>query len=145
MEVDEGSLLLSSTEVCRRADVTFRQLDYLIRCGILTPAREARGSGTQRRFTATDLLAVWVAGRLGRMGAPSCVKAGAVAAVCAMDDPGAEALLVVDPDGVAQLLTNAEVRRRLEVGDFNGVLRLLSDNWTLMLPPSGLDFSPDLW
>lgn len=145
MEVDDRSLLLSTVEVCRRAGVSYRQLDYWIRCGILTPAREARGSGSARRFTATDLLAVWVAGRLGRMGVPACVKAGAVAAVCALDDPSVEVLLVVDHDGAAQLLSNAEVRQRLEAGDYNGVLRLLSDNWTLMLPPSALDFTPDVW
>lgn len=44
--------LLSSTDVCREAGLTYRILDYWIRCGVIQPHRGATGSGSRREFTA---------------------------------------------------------------------------------------------
>jgi hypothetical protein len=59
----------SSIEVCRLAGVTYRVLDYLIRCGHLRPA-ELRdlGSGAVRRFSAEDLGVVWALGSFRAVG-----------------------------------------------------------------------------
>lgn len=42
--------LLRSSEVCRLAGVTYRQLDYMIRTGQVQAALPAEGSGTVRYF-----------------------------------------------------------------------------------------------
>jgi DNA-binding transcriptional MerR regulator len=43
--------------VCSLAGITYRQLDYWARTGLLRPSiADARGSGTQRVYSYTDLL-----------------------------------------------------------------------------------------
>lgn len=76
---------LSSPEVCTRAGCTYRQLDYWVRHGAITPTVAANGSGSQRRFTETDLVAVRVATRLSLLGAPAEVRVAAARAVAALD------------------------------------------------------------
>ncbi|MBI4261322.1 MAG: MerR family transcriptional regulator [Actinobacteria bacterium] len=44
-------------EVCRLVGITYRQLDYWARTGLVVPSiREAGGSGTQRLYSFQDLL-----------------------------------------------------------------------------------------
>src|SRR5580704_3069003 len=44
-------------QVCAVVGITYRQLDYWARTGLLRPSiADARGSGTQRRYSYTDLL-----------------------------------------------------------------------------------------
>ena len=44
-------------QVCSIVGITYRQLDYWARTGLLRPSiSEARGSGTQRRYSYRDLL-----------------------------------------------------------------------------------------
>ena len=44
-------------EVCRVVGITYRQLDYWARTGLVNPSiREAGGSGTQRLYSFRDLL-----------------------------------------------------------------------------------------
>lgn len=51
----------SAPEVCDAAGISYRQLDYWCRRGLITPsARDATGSGSRRRFTAHDLAVVKV-------------------------------------------------------------------------------------
>jgi len=52
-------------QVCKIAGITYRQLDYWARTDLLRPSiSEARGSGTQRRYSYTDLLELKVIKRL---------------------------------------------------------------------------------
>jgi DNA-binding transcriptional MerR regulator len=47
----------SSTELARLAGVSFRQIDYWTRSGLIEPSiRDAQGSGTYRRYSEDDLL-----------------------------------------------------------------------------------------
>lgn len=47
---------LRGPKVCELAGITYRQLDYWIRTGLIAPSiAEGHGSGTQRRFSATDV------------------------------------------------------------------------------------------
>lgn len=51
--------------VCRAAGVTYRQLDYWARTGLLEPSvRAATGSGTQRLYSFRDILVLKVVKRL---------------------------------------------------------------------------------
>lgn len=76
-ELEDHWPRLSSAEVCGLAGVTFRQLDYWDRTGILRPGVSAKGSGSQRRWSPAQVRSVWVAGRLSFLGA----RAPTIAAV----------------------------------------------------------------
>lgn len=60
--------MLTSLEVCRRAGITYRQLDYWCRTGVVEPLIDARGSGSQRRFTQAEADHVAGLARYLRMG-----------------------------------------------------------------------------
>ena len=52
-------------QVCSLVGITYRQLDYWARTDLLRPSiNEARGSGTQRRYSYRDLLELKVIKRL---------------------------------------------------------------------------------
>ncbi|MEY2569335.1 MAG: hypothetical protein QOE35_3864 [Actinomycetota bacterium] len=52
-------------QVCKIVGITYRQLDYWARTDLLNPSiSEARGSGTQRRYSYGDLLELKVIKRL---------------------------------------------------------------------------------
>ena len=52
-------------QVCSLVGITYRQLDYWARTNLLRPSiSEARGSGTQRRYSYRDLLELKVIKRL---------------------------------------------------------------------------------
>lgn len=61
--------MLTGPQVCREAGITYRQLDYWCRTGMLRPARGARGSGTRRLFDAVDVACLRLAARLMGLGA----------------------------------------------------------------------------
>lgn len=55
----------SGPAVCRLTGVTYRQLDYWARTGLVTPSiAVARGSGSKRRYSYGDILEVKVIKRL---------------------------------------------------------------------------------
>jgi DNA-binding transcriptional MerR regulator len=52
-------------EVVKRVGITYRMLDYWARTDLIRPSiSEARGSGTQRRYSETDVLVVLAIKRL---------------------------------------------------------------------------------
>src|SRR5262245_26600132 len=52
-------------QVCKIVGITYRQLDYWARTDLLKPSiSDAKGSGTQRRYSYTDLLELKVIKRL---------------------------------------------------------------------------------
>lgn len=60
-----GEHLFRGPETCRLAGITYRQLDYWARTGIVEPSGQvARGSGTQRLYTCSDLLVLRVVAAL---------------------------------------------------------------------------------
>jgi len=59
----------TTTEVARLAGVSYRQLDYWDRSGVLRPSvRSAKGSGTARRYSDDDLVRCRVIAELLRYG-----------------------------------------------------------------------------
>lgn len=65
---DDREPTYSSVEVCKAAGVTYRQLDYWDRTGVVSPSVSANGSGTQRRYTAADAVAVALVGATQDLG-----------------------------------------------------------------------------
>jgi DNA-binding transcriptional MerR regulator len=60
--VEEG---FRGPQVCKIVDITYRQLDYWARTDLLRPSiADAKGSGTQRRYSYRDLLELKVIKRL---------------------------------------------------------------------------------
>src|SRR5256714_15649803 len=52
-------------EVCKAVGISYRQLDYWARTGLVTPSvREAGGSGTQRLYSFRDLVQLRVIKKL---------------------------------------------------------------------------------
>ena len=59
--MNEQVLGFSGPQVCSVVGITYRQLDYWARTGLLTPTlATARGSGTKRRYSYHDVLEVKV-------------------------------------------------------------------------------------
>jgi len=55
----------SGVDAAERAGITYRQLDYYLRTGLVVPVgREARGCGTQRELADADIDALRVVGKL---------------------------------------------------------------------------------
>ena len=53
----ENEVGYSGPQVCRLVGITYRQLDYWARTGLLTPTlAPAKGSGSKRRYDYTDVL-----------------------------------------------------------------------------------------
>ncbi|NNC92843.1 MAG: MerR family transcriptional regulator [Acidimicrobiia bacterium] len=52
-------------QVCNLVDITYRQLDYWARTDLITPSiQSAQGSGSQRRYSFTDIVQLKVVKRL---------------------------------------------------------------------------------
>lgn len=85
--MDEREEGYSSTQACGFAEVSYRQLDYWAGLGVIDPSiQRGRGSGTQRRFSETDICALRICGRLARLGAEVSALALVVREVCAFPD-----------------------------------------------------------
>lgn len=69
---------LTTDELARLVGATYRQVDYWVRHGYLTPDRAQPGSGVARIWTPEDLRVAGVVAQLRRMGAAAdAVKAAA--------------------------------------------------------------------
>jgi DNA-binding transcriptional MerR regulator len=64
-EVDSDTFGYRGPTACAAAGITYRQLDYWARTGLLAPSvRTATGSGTQRLYSFRDILVLKVVKRL---------------------------------------------------------------------------------
>src|ERR1700760_433323 len=84
-------------QVCAVVGITYRQLDYWARTGLLRPSiSEARGSGSQRRYSYTDLLQLKVIKRLLDSGVSLQAARKAIECLRSGDGDVAAANLVID-------------------------------------------------
>lgn len=88
-----GMELLSSTEVCRRAAISYRQLTWWFEHGFAVPANDVSGQGRRRLWSAHE------AEVLGRMAALVRLGLTLEAARAAAEDPWAFAERFVDAIG----------------------------------------------
>ncbi|MGA7419885.1 MAG: MerR family transcriptional regulator [Acidimicrobiales bacterium] len=76
-------------QVCSIVGITYRQLDYWARTGLLRPSiADARGSGSQRRYSYNDVLELKVIKQL--LDAGLKLKQARQAIQCLRDDLGAD-------------------------------------------------------
>jgi DNA-binding transcriptional MerR regulator len=63
--VDEGAVGYRGVTACHAVSISYRQLDYWARTGLVTPSiRDASGSGTQRLYSFRDMVVLKVVKRL---------------------------------------------------------------------------------
>jgi DNA-binding transcriptional MerR regulator len=87
-------------QVCEVVGITYRQLDYWARTGLLHPSiSEARGSGSQRRYSYTDLVQLKVIKRLLDAGVSLQAARKAIDCLRSAGDDLASANLVTDDRG----------------------------------------------
>jgi DNA-binding transcriptional MerR regulator len=84
--VEEG---FRGPQVCKIVGITYRQLDYWARTGLLRPSiTDARGSGTQRCYSYRDVVDLKVIKRL--LDAGISLRQARRAVECLRDDMGAD-------------------------------------------------------
>ena len=109
-------------QTCKIVDITYRQLDYWTRTGLVAPSvQPATGSGSQRLYSFNDLLQLKVIKGLTDAGASLQKVRQAIDYV--RDDLDADwsrVTIVTDGDGVYACTTDAEVVDLLRRGQ--GVL-----------------------
>ncbi|MFI7274697.1 MerR family transcriptional regulator [Streptomyces sp. NPDC049879] len=100
---------------CAAAGITYRQLDYWARTGLVQPSvRPAHGSGTQRLYSFRDVVVLKIVKRLLDAGVSLQSIRTAVRALCATDlaelsgmtlmSDGAAVYRCTSPDDLAELL-----------------------------------------
>lgn len=97
---------VSSNEACRAAGLTYRQLDYWARIGIIEPDVPAEGCGTVRRFRPAQVPILRVLGQLAVAGAGADQLRGAWKHLSALPASKWSGKLFVTPGGfVASRMT----------------------------------------
>ena len=95
-------------QVCTIVGITYRQLDYWARTKLLQPSiLEAKGSGSQRRYSYTDLVQLKVIKRLLDSGVSLQAARRAIECLRSSGDDLATANLVID-DGRSVLAHSGE-------------------------------------
>jgi DNA-binding transcriptional MerR regulator len=108
----------SGPQVCRIVGITYRQLDYWARTGLLTPSiATAKGSGSKRRYAYADVLELKVIKSL--LDAEVSLQRARRAVDCLRDGLGgdlASTSLVLTPTGSVLARSNGEVVDLLKGG-----------------------------
>ena len=105
-------------QVCKIVGITYRQLDYWARTDLLRPSlAEAKGSGTQRRYSYKDLLELKVIKRLldagislqsARKALDVLRQAGGEVATANLVLNGTQSVLAQDDDQLVDLLKGGQ-------------------------------------
>src|SRR5579884_956292 len=97
-------------QVCSIVGITYRQLDYWARTDLLRPSiTEARGSGTQRKYSYLDLLQLKVIKRLLDAGISLQSARRAIECLRSSGDDVAAANLVIDDSRSVLAHTGEEI------------------------------------
>ena len=109
-------------QACKIVDITYRQLDYWTRTGLVSPTvQPAKGSGTQRLYSFNDLLQLKVIKGLTDAGASLQKVRQAIDYVREnLADDWSKVTIVADGSGVYACTSDAEVVDLLRSGQ--GVL-----------------------
>lgn len=97
MDTDDSGLGYRGPQVCSIVGITYRQLDYWARTGLLHPSiSQARGSGSQRVYSYPDLVQLKVIKRLLDSGVSLQAARRAIDCLRSSGDDLASANLVID-------------------------------------------------
>ena len=117
-EVDTDLVGYRGPTACAAAGITYRQLDYWARTGLVAPSvRGATGSGTQRLYSFRDILVLKVVKRLLDTGVSLQQIRGAIQVLRARGvDDLAQITLMSDGASVYECTSNEEVIDLLQGG-----------------------------
>ncbi len=125
MSTDDASPGFRGPQVCSIVGITYRQLDYWARTDLLRPSiNEAKGSGSQRRYSYEDLLALKVIKRLLDAGISLQSTRRAVECLRSGGDDLISADLVIDEGRTVLAHSGEEIVDLLRGGQ--GVLNIVS-------------------
>jgi DNA-binding transcriptional MerR regulator len=121
---ESGSVGYRGPQVCSIVGITYRQLDYWARTGLLRPSiSDARGSGTQRRYSYGDLVQLKVIKRLLDAGISLAQARRAIECLRASGDDLASANLVIEKGRTILAYSGEEIVDLLRGGQ--GVLNIV--------------------
>jgi DNA-binding transcriptional MerR regulator len=124
-DIDDPAAGYRGPQVCSIVGITYRQLDYWARTELLRPSiSEARGSGSQRRYSYEDLLALKVIKRLLDAGISLQSTRRAVECLRSGGDDLTTADLVIDEGRTVLAHSGEEIVDLLRGGQ--GVLNIVS-------------------
>jgi len=111
-------------QVCTIVGITYRQLDYWARTNLLRPSiSDARGSGSQRRYSYSDLVQLKVIKRLLDAGISLAQARRAIECLRATGEDVASANLVIDERRSVLARSGEEIVDLLQGGQ--GVLNIV--------------------
>jgi DNA-binding transcriptional MerR regulator len=120
-----GEMGFSGPQVCTLVGITYRQLDYWARTGLLTPSlASAKGSGTKRRYSYHDVLELKVIKQL--LDAGVSLQRARQAVDCLRDNLGVDlgaASLILSTSSSVLATSNGEIVDLLAGGQ--GVLNVV--------------------
>lgn len=109
-ESDGAALGYRGPQVCSIVGITYRQLDYWARTGLMHPSiTEARGSGSQRVYSYSDLLQLKVIKRLLDSGVSLQAARRAIDCLRSTGDDLASAQLVINDSRSVLAHTDEEI------------------------------------
>jgi DNA-binding transcriptional MerR regulator len=124
MDANQAEAGYRGPQVCTIVGITYRQLDYWARTDLLRPSvTEARGSGTQRRYSYTDLLQLKVIKRLLDAGLSLQSARRAIECLRSSGEDVASANLVIDEGRSVLARSGEEIIDLLKGGQ--GVLNIV--------------------
>ena len=120
--MEQSEIGYRGPQACKIVDITYRQLDYWTRTGLVSPTvQPAKGSGTQRLYSFNDLLQLKVIKGLTDAGASLQKVRQAIDYVREnLADDWSKVTIVADGSGVYACTSDAEVVDLLRSGQ--GVL-----------------------
>lgn len=105
------------TQVCKIVGISYRQLDYWARTGLLRPSLEdAKGSGTQRRYSYEDVLELKVIKQLLDAGVNLQQSRRAIACLRESGEELSTANLVIRGEGTVLARSGEEIIDLLKGG-----------------------------
>lgn len=114
---DGGALGFRGPQVCSIVGITYRQLDYWARTGLLHPSiTQAKGSGSQRVYSYSDLVQLKVIKRLLDAGVSLQAARRAIDCLRSSGDDLATANLVIDDRQSVLAHTGEEIIDLLQGG-----------------------------
>ena len=117
IESDGSPLGYRGPQVCSIVGITYRQLDYWARTGLLHPSiSQARGSGSQRVYSYADLVQLKVIKRLLDAGVSLQAARRAIECLRSAGDDLASANLVIDDRRSVLAHTGEEIIDLLQGG-----------------------------
>ena len=108
MTITEG---FSGPQVCELVGITYRQLDYWARTGLLVPTiAVAKGSGSKRRYSYHDVLELKVISLQRARQAVECLRAnlGADLAAASLILSGSDSVLATSNGEIVDLLAGGQ-------------------------------------